>query len=163
MIVEDFNPATETDNFKVKVMSCARGGRLIGVASDEGIMKGAYYWIADGVNIEMVKIKGVTYSTDYYRVTLEEGLTYAYNLDAVYMYRTTYSEVGTIDKKTLKWTPPKSFVGIEANIGRELIFDTSHANRDALIIEGDGLLTSDGFFSLTQDKGVLELNVPAEG
>ena len=151
MIVEDFNPATEIDDFKVKVLSCARGGRLIGVASDAGIMKGAYYWIADGVNQEMIQVKGVAYSTDYYRVTLENALTYDYNLDAVNMYRTTFAqEVGTIDKKSLKWTPPKNFTGIEANVPRELVFDTSHANRDALIVEGEGLLTSDGYFSLTQ-------------
>lgn len=157
MIVEDFNPATEIDYFKVKVMSCARGGRLIGVASDEGIMKGAYYWISDSVNEELVQVKGVTYSTDYYHVTLTEPLTYSYNLDAVYMYRTTYSEVGTIDKKSLKWTPPKSFVGIEANISRMLEYDTSHGNRDALIMEGDGLLTTDGYFTLTQEVGIYDL------
>ena len=147
MIVEDFKPATEIDYFKVKVLSCARGGRLIGVASDEGILKGARYWISDSVNEETVTVKAVAYSTDYYRVTLEEPLTYAYNLDAVYMYRTTYFETGTTDKKFLKWTPLKSFLGIEANIGRELKLELS---REAIKIEGEGTVL-DGYFTLTKD------------
>lgn len=150
MIVEDFNPASEVDNFCVKVLSCARGGKLIGVENDSGILKGAYYWIADGVNQEMVQVKGVGYSTDYYRVTLQNALTYDYNLATVKLYRTTYSAAGTVDKKTLSWTP-ESFVGIEANIERELELRTINTNAAAFTIEGDGLLTTDGYFTLSQE------------
>lgn len=150
MIVEDFNPASEVDNFCVKVLSCARGGKLIGVENDSGILKGAYYWIADGVNQEMVQVKGVGYSTDYYRVTLQNALTYDYNLAKVKLYRTTYSAAGTVDKKTLSWTP-ESFVGIEANIERELELRTINTNAAAFTIEGDGLLTEDGYFILSQE------------
>ena len=154
MIVEDFAPATEVDNFSVKVLSCARGGRLIGVETDDGIRIGTYYWITDGVNQELVQVKGVTYSTDYYHVTLAQGLTYDYNLSAVKLYRTTYKDFGVVDKKSLSWSG-KTFSGIEANIERILTLETENSNKAAFSISGEGLLTTDGYFTLTQDKGRL--------
>ncbi len=155
MIVEDFAPASTVDNFSVKVLSCARGGRLIGVESDNGILKGAYYWISDGVKSELVQVAGVAYSTDYYHVTITQGLTYEYNLGAVKLYRTTY-RVGTVDTKKLSWTPAESFVGIAANIAREVPFNTTQRNAAAMQIEGEGMVTTDGYFTLTNDKGTYE-------
>ena len=148
MVVEDFNPATEIDNVMAKVISCARGGRLIGVENVEDIIVGRQYWIADGVNQEIVQIKGVAYSTDYYHVQLERALTYDY-LDKVYLYRTTFTNESA-DSKSISWSG-KSFKGIAANISRTLTLDTSQA----FTIEGDGILTQDGYFSLTQDYGIL--------
>ena len=58
LIVEEFNPITELDEFTCKVVSCAKGGRLIGIDTLDGIIKGAYYWIADGVNQELIQIAG---------------------------------------------------------------------------------------------------------
>lgn len=151
MIVEDFAPATEIDNFSVKVVSCARGGRLIGVESASDIVKGAYYWITDGVNQEMVQIKGVAYSTDYYHVTLEQALTYDYNVSTAKLYRTTYT--GRLaEKKALSWSG-QTFKGIEANIERQLLLDTVNSNKGAFRISCDGYLTTDGYYTLTQDKG----------
>lgn len=155
MIVEDFAPASTVDNFSVKVLSCARGGRLIGVESDNGILKGAYYWISDGVKSELVQVAGVAYSTDYYHVTITQGLTYEYNLGAVKLYRTTY-RAGTVDTKKLSWTPAESFVGIAANIAREVPFNTTQRNAAAMKIEGEGMVTTDGYFTLTNDKGTYE-------
>lgn len=155
LIVEDFNPASEIDDFKVKVLSCARGGRLIGVANDSGILKGAYYWIADGVNQELIQVKGVSYSTDYYHVSLAQGLTYEYNLDRCYMYRSTItSKIATVDSKSFTWAGG-SFKGIEANVERILTLDTSQENYSALKIEGEGIVTTDGYFTLTQSNGIL--------
>ena len=154
MIVEDFKPATEVDNFSVKVVSCARGGRLIGVETDDGIRIGTYYWITDGVNQELVQVKGVTYSTDYYHVTLAQGLTYDYNASAVKLYRTTYKDFGVVDKKSLSWSG-QTFRGIEANIERTLTLETTNSNKAAFNVSGEGLLTTDGYFTLTQDKGRL--------
>lgn len=150
MIVEDFNPATTVDNFSVKVLSCARGGRLIGVESDNGILKGATYWISDGVNSEIIRVADVAYSTDYYHVTIAQGLTYEYNLGAVKLYRTTY-KAGTVDTKKLSWSPDEIFTGISANIEREIPFDTSHKNSVAMQIEGEGVLTIDGYFTLASE------------
>ena len=148
MIVEDFNPASTVDDFSVKVLSCARGGRLIGVESDNGIYKGAHYWISDGVNSELVQIAGVSYSTDYYHVTIRQGLIYDYNLETVKLYRTTYKS-GIVDTKFLTWKGG-SFAGISANIEREIIFDTSHENSAAMQIEGEGLLDNEGYFTLSK-------------
>ena len=154
MIVEDFAPASTIDNFSVKVLSCARGGRLIGVESDDSILKGAYYWISDGVKAELVQIAGVAYSTDYYHVTLKQGLSFEYNLDRAKMYRTTY-KAGTVDVKKLSWRGGE-FTGISANIERELGFDTSQKNSAAMVIEGEGVVTTDGYFTLMNEKGVYE-------
>ena len=74
MIVEDFSPTTTVDDFSVKVLSCARGGRLIGVESDNDILRGAYYWISDGVNAELIQVTGISYLTDYYHVAIAQGL-----------------------------------------------------------------------------------------
>ena len=154
MIVEDFSPATTVDDFSVKVLSCARGGRLIGVESDDSILKGAYYWISDGVKAELVQIAGVAYSTDYYHVTLKQGLSFEYNLDRVKMYRTTY-KAGMVDVKQVKWAGG-NFTGISANIAREIAFRTVQDNSAAMQIEGDGIVTTDGYFTLSSEKGVYE-------
>ena len=117
LVIDDLNPAVEVDDFKVKVLSCARGGRLIGVENDTDIFVGAYYWISDGVNQETVKVKGVNFSTDYYRVTLTEPLSNDYDSARVYLYRTTYSD--NCDKKKLTWQGGK-FSGISANVIRRI-------------------------------------------
>lgn len=155
MLVENFDPQTVIDNFKCKVLSCARGGRLIGVVSDDGINAGAYYQIADGVNQELIQVKGVAYSTDYYRVTLMKALTYDYNLDTVKLYRSTITAgVKTVDKKTATWKTDESFKGIEANVERKIYLDTSMKNTAALKIRGAGMVTGDGYFTLKKDFSV---------
>ena len=154
MIVEDFNPVTEIDVFKVKVLSCAQNGKIIGVQTDEGIIAGQFYWISDGFNQELVQVTGTVYSTDYFHVELAERLTYAYNANTVYLYRTTaFKNVATVDQKSVSWTPSASFKGISANIERVKILDTSKKNRAALQIEGEGFATKDGYFTLTNDEG----------
>ena len=154
MIVEDFNPVTEIDNFKVKVLSCAQNGKIIGVQTDEGIIAGQFYWISDGYNQELVQVTGSVYSTDYFHVELAERLTYAYNASTVYLYRTTaFKGVETVDKKSVSWTPSTSFKGISANIERVKILNTSKKNRAALQIQGEGFVTKDGYFTLTNDEG----------
>ena len=157
MIVEDFKPVTEIDTYKMKVLSCAQNGKIIGVQSDEGIIIGQFYWISDGFNQELVQVTGAVYSTDYYHVELAERLTYAYNTSAVYLYRSTVlNEAETVDKKTVQWTPAKSFKGIPANIEREKVLNTRKSNRDAFQITGEGFLTKDGYFTLTNDEGEFE-------
>lgn len=156
LIVEGFNPASTIDNFSVKVLSCARGGRLIGVESDNGILKDAYYWISDGVNSELIQVAGISYLTDYYHVTIAQGLTYDYNLDKVALYRTTY-KAGTVDVKKLSWTGGR-FTGISANVEREIIFDTSHKNSAGMIIEGEGMLDDGGYFTLINENAVYEFS-----
>lgn len=154
LLVEDFNPMTEIDALKVKVLSCAQNGRLIGVETDDGIILGQNYWISDGFSQELVKVTGVTYSTDYYHVQLAEGLTYGYNAETTYLYRTTITATTQVaDKKEITWSPSTSFKGIQANIGREIIFNTSQSNKLALQIEGDGIVTRDGYFTLTNSEG----------
>lgn len=157
MIVEDFKPATEIDVFKMKVLSCAQNGKIIGVQSDEGIIAGQYYWISDGNNQELVQVIGAVYSTDYYHVELAERLTYGYNLSTVYLYRSTVLDnTATVDKKWLSWTPKYTFKGISANIERVNYLDTSQYNRAALNISGEGVVTRDGYFTLTNDEGSFE-------
>ena len=148
MIVEDFNSTSTVDNFSVKVLSCARGGRLIGVESDNDILRGAYYWISDGVNAELIQVTGISYLTDYYHVAIAQGLTYDYNLDKVALYRTTY-KAGTVDVKKLSWRGGE-FSGISANVEREIIFNTSAENAAAMQIEGEGLLDDEGYFTLSK-------------
>ena len=148
LIVDELNPPTELDEFTCKVVSCARGGRLIGIDSVDGITKGAYYWITDGVNQELIQVAGVAYGVDYYRVTLEVALTYDYT-DAK-LYRTTYTDK-TGEKKFLKWIPRTVFTGIEANIERDIWADTTQANSAAVKIEGEGYMTSSGYMTLEKD------------
>lgn len=148
LVVEDFSPITELDMFTCKVVSCAKGGRLIGIDTVEGIVKGAHYWIADGVNQELIQIKGVGYGVDYYRVTLEVPLTYDYN--GAKLYRTTYADKHA-DKKSLSWIPRTVFTGIEANVEREIYADTTQMNLFAIRIEGEGIMTQTGYMTLERD------------
>lgn len=148
LMADELNPATELDEFTCKVVSCARGGRLIGIDTVDGIVKGAYYWIADGVNQELIQIAGVAYGTDYYRATLEVALTYDYN--NAKLYRTTYHDK-LVDKKYLKWIPRTVFNGIEANIERDVYADTTQANSAAVKIEGEGYMTQSGYMTLRKE------------
>lgn len=148
LMADELNPATELDEFTCKVVSCARGGRLIGIDTLDGIVKGAYYWIADGVNQELIQIAGVAYGTDYYRATLEVALTYDYN--NAKLYRSTYHDK-LVDKKYLKWIPRTVFNGIEANIERDVYADTTQANSAAVKIEGEGYMTQSGYMTLRKE------------
>jgi len=148
LIVEDFNPITELDTFSCKVLSCAKGGALIGVDSVDGIVKGDHYWIADGVNQELIQVKGVAYGVDYFRVTLEIPLTYDYN-DAK-LYRTTYHDK-QVDKKSFSWIPRTVWTGIEANLEREIYADTTLANSAAIKIEGEGMVNTNGYMTLDKN------------
>lgn len=152
LIVEDFKPTTTLDTFKRKVLSCAEGGNLIGVENDGDIVVGRYYWISDGVNQEVVQVESVVRSTDLYHVKLVERLTHSYNVATTYLYRSLItSSVVSVDKKFVKWTPLKSFTGIEANVEREIILNTRLDNMPALIVDGDGIVTADGFMTMTND------------
>lgn len=156
LIVEDFKPATMVDDFKVKVLSCTKDGDLIGVAQDENILIGAEYWISDGINQEKIKVANIVYSTDYYHITLTEKLSYAYDLERVNLYRTTFSkDAPLVDVKSLEWSA-QPFEGISANVERTLTLKTSMQNEAAFKIEGDGLLTADGFFTLWNENGSYE-------
>jgi len=148
LVVEDFNPVTELDTFSCKVLSCAKGGALIGVDSVDDIVKGDHYWIADGVNQELIQVRGVAYGVDYYRVTLEVPLTYDYN--GAKLYRTTYHDK-QVDKKSLSWIPRTVFKGIEANLEREIYADTTLANSAAIKIEGEGMVNSNGYMTLDKN------------
>lgn len=150
LIVEDFNPTTTLDNFKKKVLSCAEGGNLIGVENDGDIVIGRYYWISDGVNQELVQVESIVYSTDLYHVQLTERLVNSYNIDTAYLYRSLItSSVESVDKKFVTWTPINSFKGIEANVERQIFLNTSISNAPALKIEGNGIVTADGFMTMT--------------
>ena len=152
LVVEDFNPTTTLDTFKKKVLSCAEGGNLIGVENDGDIVAGRYYWITDGVNQEVVQVESIVYSTDLYHVKLVERLTHSYNPATTYLYRSLItSSVESVDKKFVVWNPTNSFKGIEANVEREIILNTSLANMPALIVEGDGIVTADGFMTMTNN------------
>lgn len=148
LIVDDFNPTSELDTFTCNVLSCARGGRLIGIDSVDGIVKGAFYWIADGINQELIQVAGVAYGSDYYRISTEIALTYDY-FNAK-LYRTTYHDK-LVDKKYLKWIPRTVFTGIEANIEREIWADTTQMNIAAIKIGGEGLMTPTGYLTMTRD------------
>ena len=148
LIVDELNPPTELDEFTCKVVSCAKGGRLIGIDTLDGIIKGAHYWIADGVNQELIQIAGVAYGTDYYRATLEVALTYDYN--NAKLYRTTYHDK-LVDKKYLKWIPRTVFNGVEANIERDVYADTTLFNSAAVKIEGEGYMTQTGYMTLEKN------------
>ena len=145
LIVEDFKNPDTADMFKVRVTSSAENGLLLGVESIDGLKSGAQYLISDGINQEFVKVSSIVYNISGIHVRLSERLTYAYDWEATYLYRTAYSGA---EKASLKWEPYGGFVGTSANIARTITLNTSVDKMNDFDIEGDGYLTVDGYFTL---------------
>ena len=123
LIIEDFKPITTFDEVKVKVLSCAKNGRTVGVESDSEILIGRQYIISDDVNAEIVQVENLNRVNGYINVVLENPLTNDYDLERVFLYRTTFKNVETVDKKFVSWTSGKVFKGILANVERTLEVD----------------------------------------
>lgn len=154
LIVEDFNPTTTLDELKIKVTSCAEGGNLIGVESYDGLIPGYTYQITDGVNCEEIQIASAAYNVSGFYVRAKNELQYPYDLTSTYLYRTTgeISDgkiVGTAEKKFIEYEGSNTFTGVQANIARTITFNTDLDNARAFTITGDGLLTDNGFFTLS--------------
>lgn len=152
MLIEDLVSPSTLDTFKTKVTSCARGGNLVGVENAEGLKTGAYFWISDGINQELIKVVSVMLNISGYHAKIETGLDYSYDAASTYLYRTTatISEgvgYGTVDQRTHVWQPV-GFTGVEANIARTIPLDTSLKKANDFDVTGDGILTIDGFFTL---------------
>ena len=145
LIVEDFDGESVSDNYKIKVTSSAENGNLLGLATVDGLITGAYYTISDGYNQEVIKIKSVLYNISGYHAKLENRLDNSYDFNATYLYRTTTAGA---DKKTLDWLPTEGFGGIEANIARVLTLETTTDKAADFDISGDGILETGGYFTL---------------
>ena len=139
LIVEDFKPTTEIEYFSKGVVSCAKGGKIIGLEDTAGLITGNTYIISDNLNAEEVTLVGISYKNNYYRAELAEPLKFEY-LENVKLYRTTFLNTETVDSKTIQWSSKQIFSGIEANNERKLTLDFAE-------IEGDGYFEN-GYFIL---------------
>ena len=146
LVIEDFTGESVTDNYKIKVTSSAENGRLLGLENVDDLQTGAYYTISDGYNQEVVKIASVRYNTSGYHAQLENRLDNSYDWNATYLYRTTTAGA---DKKVLSWQTA-GFGGVEANIARVIELETKIENAQDFEISGDGILDTDGSFTLTR-------------
>lgn len=144
LIIEDFTEPTALDNYKVKVLSSAENGNLLGLESVDNLKTGAYYTISDGVNSELVQIASVRFNISGYHAKLMRSLSNSYDWNATYLYRTTPA---LCDSKVLTWQPKAGFGGVEANIARTLELDMTVAQD--FDIQGDGFL-ADGYFTLAK-------------
>jgi hypothetical protein len=97
------------------------------------------------VNQEPVTIESVRYNISGYHCKLKNRLDNSYDWKATYLYRTT---TGGADKKILTYTPSAGFSGVEANIARTLELETRLDKVADFEITGDGILTTDGYFTL---------------
>lgn len=145
LVVEDFTDPNTVDSFRVRVTSSAENGSLLGVEGVEGLRTGAVYLISDGINQEFVKVISVVYNISGYHARLESRLSYSYDWNATYLYRTAYSGA---EAAALSWTTGEIFKGVSANIARTIDLNTSLAKADDFDIIGDGFITADGYFTL---------------
>ena len=104
------------DDTKVQVTSCTKGGNVLGVTDISKLKIGLHYRLSDGIKSEIVQIAAIGFGSgaDYVKTTAL--LANAYDLSAVYLYRTNFS-FGAI--KTIS-IPGEEFSGIEAGTVREL-------------------------------------------
>lgn len=150
LLIENFKPATLIDATKIKVTSCAAGGKSLSVKSLDGVKIGAEYWLSDGEFCEQVKIANVTISSASILInnsnivlTLENSLVHAFNINTCYLYRTTFSGgKATMPLQKKAWLGSAKFTGYAANVQR-----VTALSLDDACISGDGAIV-DGCFTL---------------
>lgn len=138
LLVEQFDGDSTLDNFSVKVTSSAENGRLLGVASVDGLKTGAVYTISDGVNAELVKVESIVYNISGKHVKLAEPLINGYNWSTTALLRTALAGA---EKRAVNWSSAE-FRGVEANVARAIALSF-----DAAEITGDGFIAN-GYFTL---------------
>lgn len=143
---EDFTDSSNLDKNILTVTSCARGSKIIGLETIDNLKVGGWYIIADGIKCEPVKVAAIARSYENHYATLTETLSNDYDSDAVKLFRSSFLQ-GAAENRYLEWRG-ETFSGYPANIARTQELDTSQDNRLAFIIEGDGILTKDGFFTI---------------
>lgn len=139
MLIENLDAPEDIDTLKIKVTSSAENGSLLGVESIDQLKTGYQYIISDGINQEVIQISSVIFNISGHHARLKSRLSFAYDINQTYLYRTAYS--GAF-QRYLNWNPDLFFSGVEANISRTINLDTSDFD-----IEGDGIFI-DGYFSL---------------
>ncbi len=147
-LIENFNPPTLLDATKIKVTSCAQGGKSLAVKGLDGLKIGWEYWISDGEKIEQVKISNVTISSAAILInnsnivlTLENNLVHAYDINNCYLYRTTFAgNKSTEAMQSKAWQGTDNFEGHAANVQRTSALDLNVAD-----ITADGKIENDTF------------------
>lgn len=152
LLLEDFSNPELADTLKVRVTSSAKGGNLLGLSTAEGLITGQYYWLCDGVSQEQVKVVSVISNESGLHARIENRLDNQFDADNSYLLRTTAQidnvATGAIDAKSFDWIPTETFKGLPANTPREIDLETRADKHMDFIISGDGVLTTDGYFTM---------------
>ena len=156
LVVENFDDTSVVDMLKIKVLSCGRGGNLIQVDSVANVITGDEYTITDGINQEVFQVASVIKNAAGYYLQTVSPLTNTYDSDLCYVLKSTIFLCDShahcaCEQKYFDWKGFESFAGYPANIPRTYKLNTSTENADAFIMDGDGFLTYDGFFTLKRD------------
>ena len=136
LMIENFNPATLIDDTKVKVTSCAQGGRSLSVQTFDGLKIGWEYFISDGEKIEQVKIANITVAGSAIIinnaniiVTLENNLVNAYDINNCFLLRTTFAgNKSNLPMQSISWQGTELFAGQQANVQAIYALDLDSAN-----------------------------------
>lgn len=161
-LVEDFKNPDVIDTFSVAVKSVVAGDNGIDVESIQGITRGSWYQISDGVNSESLQVDDVIKNGSVYRLLIKtdkgENIVNTYDIPNTRIYRTTSMidtskgiAYGAGTKKGFNWTPDVTWKGISANVASVIKLDTSQSNADSFKKTGDVAFTADGLFTIATD------------
>jgi len=137
-IIEDLRDDTAN-----KVTSCIKGSANIGYKGAE-LQVGAEYLLTDGAAYEFVQVESLSSGSGFQGAKLTNAVSQDYNLDRLELRRSTLTSG---DVRTLRYFG-ENFTGLEAGRQREIILPISPERLEDYELEGDWLLTADGFFSL---------------
>lgn len=117
MIIETFDgAASEIDQAVTVVTSVVSGDDSIDVEDSSNLIIGAHYQMADGENVEEVKIKSINVSGAIKRVILEDNVRNQYTPGKTRLYRSSVAifngrAYGGGTKVTDSWNPARTFEG----------------------------------------------------
>lgn len=156
LLVEDLQNFNFCDTYDCKVITQVAGINTITLESDQGILAGHWYTIADGVHSEYVQIKSVAKNSGSTVAILETNLVYTYYLPNTRFMRTTalLSEgvaMGAGDMRGVSFDySSTTWRGTGSNVSTALTLDTNFQNAGAFDLSGDYAFTTAGEFTLAQ-------------
>lgn len=153
LLAEDFTDCRFCDLFSVKVLDEVAGIDDLRVSDARGILEGHYYTISDGVRSQVVQVKSVAKSEVAYTIVFTQNLSYSFNLQRTYLYRTTglitdnaLGGSGDIRSSTFQFTD--IWQGESSAAEQTMNFSTTLTNKAQFDLSGDYGFTANGEFTI---------------
>ena len=156
LLAENFERGEFCDLFKIPVKEQVATDTSICIDHNEsidGLLEGHYYIISDGLHSESVRVTGIGTNEDVLKIFLETPLQHTYNMKKTYLMRSkgliVESKLGGAGVlQETNYPANYTWAGQSSSKVATLNLNTSLSNKKKFTIDGDGVLSSDGYFTL---------------